>query len=466
MTEQSEPISESTAPPIQEAQSAPESTGEVPTNTEAAPLLPDAGQAALAETPADPIVAADTAVADIPVTDVPAPIGDTLVSGNTFSSSSGDVLTADQIIAREEERKSLHDVMEKILAQRARLRKQELRLEDLAEQMKEQKKRVDAETEALMELIDEYESPGLFNQRKEDANKEGDTSAASETIAAPAPAAIDPTSIPAPVKKFWKEVTLDELGIEKKTLIMKLNENGIKTLGDIMDWKLRGRDLDEIKGLGEAKIKIVDDAVDKYRIDHPEDVELMTIDDAVPVNQETTASDGAVPSEPTESGDAAAPTGEASDAVVATEMQGNSAGTSANAEPKVENPLPAGDDSSPLEISDEHFKVMTMDQLQLPKGEIAIKVTIMSLTDMPYSLNDPIPEILAIAGESTRGKAYIITKSFKPDESVYAMRLLVENATDETPVPGDPYANRKVKYKDKVYGIDGIDTTYFVSDPM
>lgn len=67
----------------------------------------------------------------------------------------------------------------------------------------------------------------------------------------------------------WRDVEVGELDIPD-SLVGKLCEHGLHTLGELSDfWKSR-RDLTELKGIGGAKELLVTDAFAKYGQEHPE----------------------------------------------------------------------------------------------------------------------------------------------------------------------------------------------------
>lgn len=71
------------------------------------------------------------------------------------------------------------------------------------------------------------------------------------------------------VSDAWRDVEVGELDVPD-SLVSKLCENGLHTLGELSDfWKGR-RELTELKGIGGAKSDAVADAFARYGQEHPE----------------------------------------------------------------------------------------------------------------------------------------------------------------------------------------------------
>lgn len=79
----------------------------------------------------------------------------------------------------------------------------------------------------------------------------------------------DESDGPAPVDDSWRRLDINVLAITP-AVIDKLYQAGVMTLGDVSDYWKSGKQLVDLKGIGEASDTAVRDAFSNYGVEHPE----------------------------------------------------------------------------------------------------------------------------------------------------------------------------------------------------
>lgn len=155
------------------------------------------------------------------------------------------------------------DVWEAIESARREERMAEDQVESVSEQLKYEKKRLDVASKRLGQLIDEAKTPTLFGQRKMDnVAAEPARTAACENM---------PNPIQAPDPDAWKSVPVGELIPDAKVAGM-LADAGICTFEQVSKWRANHCE-PKIRGLGDAKVQIIDDAFVSWWVAYPRPVE-------------------------------------------------------------------------------------------------------------------------------------------------------------------------------------------------
>lgn len=70
-------------------------------------------------------------------------------------------------------------------------------------------------------------------------------------------------------EKAWRDVLLADIGIAKAHVLNRLIENGITNFGELEDWRASRNTKPVIKGMGEAAMQVVEDAIVAYWTAHP-----------------------------------------------------------------------------------------------------------------------------------------------------------------------------------------------------
>ncbi len=75
-------------------------------------------------------------------------------------------------------------------------------------------------------------------------------------------------SAPLPLFEVWRNTPVSELGLPEY-IVSILQEAGILTIGQLADWTSSGKRLTDIPHIGEAKVLLIEDAMERYWRDHP-----------------------------------------------------------------------------------------------------------------------------------------------------------------------------------------------------
>jgi hypothetical protein len=172
----------------------------------------------------------------------------------------------------------------------------EAEVDELAEDLKAAKKRLEAASLRLGKLIDEAKYPNLFNNRRDD-----NTPPTPEQMRAAGEAAESTGSQPVPPEDdSWRAATLEELGITKPRIVKALtdHEPPLTTLGAIADWSAAKGDFwaTDISGVGEKAAQEITDRMMDYWAAHywaahpraatPEPADLPTMMPGEELNQD------------------------------------------------------------------------------------------------------------------------------------------------------------------------------------
>lgn len=130
--------------------------------------------------------------------------------------------------------------MDRIRVCRQQVDNRQIRVSKLKSSMKEAKAELEAAYSELLRAIDEFDQPSLFN--------------------------LEPQNGPV---EAWRDVPLETLGLSRK-LIETLEEADLTTLGQLADFG-KSAQLVEIYGVGESPAEKIQDALDRYWKDHPQD---------------------------------------------------------------------------------------------------------------------------------------------------------------------------------------------------
>lgn len=176
------------------------------------------------------------------------------------------------------------DVWQQIREARDNEREAESRVEDLSSELKEAKKDLDAASKKLGQLIDDAERcatepylPGIESKPAPIAPPAEVTAAVMESPVARealASARLDgeTQSVPAD-DEAWRALTLEQIGITGARTLKALHNHTpeILTFGQLAEWQAKKGQYwaTDVKGLGPVSKQEIEDATDKYWIDHP-----------------------------------------------------------------------------------------------------------------------------------------------------------------------------------------------------
>lgn len=201
-----------------------------------------------------------------------------------------------------------------------------------------------------------------------------------------------------PAPEDWKAVTAEallgadgELTKKQKTLVEKLHDNGLKTFGDITAYlKDERKHLTDLKGVGPAAARMLEDAMEAYWTAHPP------------------AKD-------------AKPEGATDPKAVATLDQ---AGAPQRAYDKLEKYL------SPADVN-------------LDPGHLPEMCHATLIAEAPYAGGGERPKLHACIPANGSKPPYVVTPTPGQPDTIYTLRPLLPIGKGE-PVNGDPYAGRRV----------------------
>lgn len=155
------------------------------------------------------------------------------------------------------------DLLARIRKQESRVSMAESEVDWRKESLKEAKASFEGEVSLLRKLICQRdEKLPLFDGPKATgsatpsvAEEKNDNAAAEEESQA-----AEPSQTP---DESWREVEISSLDIAD-SLATKLYESSIETIGDLTDWQSSGKQLTDIKGVGQAKADKIADAMEAF----------------------------------------------------------------------------------------------------------------------------------------------------------------------------------------------------------
>lgn len=155
-----------------------------------------------------------------------------------------------------------HELLGRIRKQESAVALAECEVEDRKESLKAAKERLEEEVTALRRLIRQRdERLPLFDQNLEESNAVQGDSVIVDVRHEPHP---DDTHDP----DAWRAVEISALDLPD-SLVEKLYESEISTIGDLADYQTRGNQLTDLKGIGQAKADKIADALEKFWANHP-----------------------------------------------------------------------------------------------------------------------------------------------------------------------------------------------------
>lgn len=153
-----------------------------------------------------------------------------------------------------------HDLLLQIRDQESRVSTAEYQLNRAKEEVKECRESFDEEVSAMRRLIRQREEKHpLFDSQPVTSQ----TSEVVEGVEADANATASPTAKPADDDNSWRDTPIESLSIAE-SLVAKLMEANIETIGQLADYSASGGPLTGIKGIGAAKATKIEEAMDSF----------------------------------------------------------------------------------------------------------------------------------------------------------------------------------------------------------